>query len=427
VIAAAAAVTILVIGPALWMRGPDRPPDRSQWIQLTNFPGSVSGPALSPDGRTLAFVRGPEPRQIYVKMLPDGQPVQLTHDSFDKGSLAFHWDTWAVPVFGGEPKLLLKNASGLVWTGPRQVLFSDKTGLHMGIVAAEESRIGQRDIYLPAHEHAMAHKSQLSPDRKWVLLVEMDQDHQWLPCRMVPFDGRSSGRPVGPPRAGCTSGAWSPDGKWMYVSSDAGGAHHIWRQRFPDGRPEQVTSGPTEEKSIAMAPDGRSFVTAVALSNVGIWVHDASSDQLISMDGNSVDPKFTRDGRRLYYRVVKKTPTAGQIPGAFRMWRAGHRGLGPAARSSSGLRGSPTVFVPTGMGCGRRSNNRRIFYGAFRRTVNGSLHGLRLRPGESLCRLFLLAGDHRFSSPGLLTAGISHRMAALYLSVGDRLGRAGVM
>jgi serine/threonine protein kinase len=315
VIAAAAAVTILVIGPALWMRGPDRPPDRSQWIQLTNFPGSVSGPALSPDGRTLAFVRGPEPRQIYVKMLPDGQPVQLTHDSFDKGSLAFHWDTWAVPVFGGEPKLLLKNASGLVWTGPRQVLFSDKTGLHMGIVAAEESRIGQRDIYLPAHEHAMAHKSQLSPDRKWVLLVEMDQDHQWLPCRMVPFDGRSSGRPVGPPRAGCTSGAWSPDGKWMYVSSDAGGAHHIWRQRFPDGRPEQVTSGPTEEKSIAMAPDGRSFVTAVALSNVGIWVHDASSDQLISMDGNSVDPKFTRDGRRLYYRVVKKTPTAARYMG----------------------------------------------------------------------------------------------------------------
>jgi hypothetical protein len=232
-------------------------------------------------------------------MLPDGQPVQLTHDDFDKWSPSFSpdgariaytivdpgfdWDTWTVPVFGGESQLLLKNASGLVWTGPRQVLFSEiKSAVHMGIVAAEENRIGQRDVYLPAHEHAMAHRSYLSPDRKWVLLVEMDQDHVWLPCRLVPFDGRLPGRPVGPLGAGCTSGAWSPDGKWMYFSSAAGGSHHIWRQRFPDGRPEQVTFGPTEEESIAMAPDGRSFVTAVTLSNVSIWMHDANGDRLIS-------------------------------------------------------------------------------------------------------------------------------------------------
>jgi len=36
------------------------------------------------------------------------------------------------------------------------------------------------------------------------------------------------------------------------------------------GGPEQVTPGPTEEEGIAMAPDGRSFVTAVTLSNVAV-------------------------------------------------------------------------------------------------------------------------------------------------------------
>ena len=42
-----------------------------------------------------------------------------------------------VPVRGGEPQLLLKNASGLVWTGPRRVMFSEmKKGVRMGIVAA---------------------------------------------------------------------------------------------------------------------------------------------------------------------------------------------------------------------------------------------------------------------------------------------------
>ena len=38
----------------------------------------------------------------------------------------------------------------------------------------------------------------LSPDGKWVLLVEMDIDHLWEPCRLVPADGSSSGHKVGP-------------------------------------------------------------------------------------------------------------------------------------------------------------------------------------------------------------------------------------
>ena len=124
---------------------PGSPPDRSEWVQITKLPDSVSQPALSPDGRMVAFVRGPEtffgPGQIYVKTLPDGEPVQLTHDSFDKMSpvfspdgariayttvnAQFDWDTWVVPVLGGEPQQWLRNASGLVWTGPRQVLFSE--------------------------------------------------------------------------------------------------------------------------------------------------------------------------------------------------------------------------------------------------------------------------------------------------------------
>src|SRR5262249_1966486 len=33
----------------------------------------------------------------------------------------------------------------------------------------------------------------------------------WLPCRLVPMDGGSPGRSVGPPSAPCTFAAWSPD------------------------------------------------------------------------------------------------------------------------------------------------------------------------------------------------------------------------
>jgi DNA-binding winged helix-turn-helix (wHTH) protein len=136
--------------------------DRSRklWVQITDFADSATSPALSPDGRMIAFIRGPEtflsPGQIYVKMLPDGQPVQLTHDDSTKMAPAFspdgsriaytatdkraEWNTWVVPVLGGEPEELLPNAAALTWTDPEHVLFSEiKTGNHMGIATAMES------------------------------------------------------------------------------------------------------------------------------------------------------------------------------------------------------------------------------------------------------------------------------------------------
>src|SRR5262249_40983598 len=83
---------------------------------------------------------------------------------------------------GGDPRPLLRNASGLTWIGPKDVMFSEiKAGVHMGIVVAEESRIGARDVYLPPDEPGMAHRSYPSPDRNWVLLVEMDKDHYFFP------------------------------------------------------------------------------------------------------------------------------------------------------------------------------------------------------------------------------------------------------
>ena len=78
----------------------------------------------------------------------------------------------------------------------------------------------------------------------------------------------------------------------MYFSSSGGGAFHTRRQRFPDEKPEQITLGPCEEEGIAMAPDGRSFITAVGQRQRSVTLHEPSVDRQISLEGYAYNPKF---------------------------------------------------------------------------------------------------------------------------------------
>jgi eukaryotic-like serine/threonine-protein kinase len=309
-----------------------RPPASSdQWTQLTDFSDSVTSPALSPDGKMLAFIHGPSTffgtGEIDAKVLPNGDPVELTHDATMKMSPEFSpdgstiaytvytagaWDTWSVPVLGGDARKMFTNAEGLTWIDPDHLLFSQIiSGTHMSVVTTGQTGDPRRDIYVPPRERGMAHRSAISPDRKSVLLADMDNGG-WLPCRLVPFDGSSAGKTVGPADAACTYVAWSPDGKWMYLNSESGGRFHIWRQRYPDGAPEQLTSGATEEEGIAVAPDGNSLITSVGLRESTIWIQDGKGEHQLSTQGFAEGPRFSRDGKKLYY-LVRRHGLSGQF------------------------------------------------------------------------------------------------------------------
>jgi len=310
-------------------RGPVPAPNHGDWIQITNFSDSAVEPGLSPDGRMLTFIRAPRTftsvGQVYVMRLPDGEPRRLTDDGRTKMSPVFSpdgssvayttidenwaWDTWRVPISGGPASPLVANASGLSWIGRGELLFSEvRVGTHMSIVTGDDQRNGVREVYVPPRHTGMAHRSYLSPDRRSVLLTEMEL--VWLPCRLVPFDGSSRGREVGPPGASCTSAAWAPDGRWMYFSSNAGGAFHLWRQEFPNGTLHQVTSGAAEEEGIAIAPDGRSLITSVGTGVSTIWIRNGRGERPLSEQGHSFLPRFSRDGGTVFYLVSER-------PGAF--------------------------------------------------------------------------------------------------------------
>jgi Tol biopolymer transport system component len=336
----AALVALLVAGSAVltvMLRAPSTggtASAASDYTQVTNVTDSAFLPALSPDGRMLAFIRGQTATiggtgDIFIKLLPDGEPVRLTHDGGKKMKPTFtpggdrvaygvpslmtnpkNWSTWTVPVIGGDSRLVLNNASALSWVpgaSPSRVVFSEvDSGIHMAIVTAAEDGTDGRVVYSPVEHDAMAHVSFPSPDRKHLLVAEMEDG--WRPCRLVPLErGRQSGPPaeagalIGPPHGQCSGAAWSTDGQWMYLSVDTGDGYHIWRQRFPDGTPVQITQGATEEEGLAIAPDGQSFFTSIGIRQSTLWIHDARGERQITSEGYASLPRFSPDGRKIYF------------------------------------------------------------------------------------------------------------------------------
>jgi eukaryotic-like serine/threonine-protein kinase len=342
VVVAGAGMALVVAGSLAAYRWfdpePAAPSDASHWEQLTDFADSATQPSLSADGRMLAFIRGDStfatPGQIYLKHLPDGEPTALTRDEHVKmdpvfspdgnrlaytvsgraGAMATDWNTWEIPVVRGEPRLWLANAAALTWTAKGQILFSQiKSGLHMGIVTASETRSGARELYFPAHENGMAHRSALSPGGQSLLVAEMNEAGMFTSCRLIPATGEAAGRTVGP-SGRCTNVAWSPDGGTMYFTADAGEGAHIWQQRFPDGVPEQLTiSRTTQEEGLAVTPDGRSIITSVGQQRRGVWIHDASGERQISREGYAYWPLLSADGRKVSFRV-SRGPAGGTAP-----------------------------------------------------------------------------------------------------------------
>ena len=330
VIAAAAVIILTAAGFSLWQRfaGSERAGTPTlRWEQLTNFNDAAEIPAISRDGKQLAFLRGPGSfgnstnfGELWFKALPNGEPFQLTRNGIRKQTINFSedggrlyftqiegqfvWNTYELPLVGGQqPTLFMANATGLSWVGGDHVLFSTiRSGIHMKLATSNPSRTDERDVYVPADRtNGMVHRSALSPDGKSVLLAEMDSAW-WERCRVVPFDGSSPGRSVGP-EGSCTWGQWSPDGKWMYftVASRTGGSH-VWRQRFPDGTPEQLTpSCASEEEGLAVLPDGKSFITAAGTQQSSIWLYDEKANVTqVASEGFSFFPTLSPDGKKVY-------------------------------------------------------------------------------------------------------------------------------
>ena len=290
-------------------------------------------PALSPDGRSVAYAAGtPVALKIFVRQVAGGRAIPLTNDTSE-----LEWE----PHWSADGSRILFLARGGVWSA--------------------SSSGGDARPEIPAPAGSPVVSAEWSPDEKTIAYVVDDSLFLWanqrrerllatVPapalCRWSP-DGRlvacASGNAyylepgivfanLSPSRivvvrvrdgAALTvtdstslnqSPVWAPDGRWLYFVSDRDGPRDIFAQRIvadghASGEPVRLTTG-LGPQSISFSADGSRLAYAPLVATSSIWslpvpahppVSAAGAEQVTSGDQVIEEPYATRDGRWLMY------------------------------------------------------------------------------------------------------------------------------
>ncbi len=128
----------------------------------------------------------------------------------------------------------------------------------------------------------------------------------------------------------------SIDGRWIYYDSDVSGVSELYRQRLPEGEPEQLTTDPSDEFSPDPSPDGRELAFHSWRSgsrDLYVMPLDGGPAQAVTStsDVREVNPVWSPDGRALTFTLF------GRPSGIWVVHRAANGRWGkPVERAASG-------------------------------------------------------------------------------------------
>jgi serine/threonine protein kinase len=212
-------------------------PSAMHFRAVTNFSGVQSHPALSPDGRSVAFVSNRDGHyNIYVGLLNGANPVKLTDDpnlkktpcwSPDGNEIAYArlndsgiWDIWKVPALGGTSRRLILNASDPAWSRDGRWL-TYRTSSTGAIWISDALGQNGREL-TPAQNELFGNSGpRFSPDgRKIVYAASLGGPTGEL--EIVDVDSGKVRR-LTHDAALVLSPAWSADGQSIYFSSSRRG------------------------------------------------------------------------------------------------------------------------------------------------------------------------------------------------------------
>ena len=279
-------------------------------------------PVLSPDGRTVAWIRmiSSEVMDLYTVPLVGGTPSRLTYDN--TGLYADMWTpdsraivfsstrngmqaNWRIPAEGGAPQpetvypgvgSLSRDGSRLVWEGPAG--FESSTSIwRFDISPANRSVVRRRKLLATTSFDGAA---QPSPDNRQIVFesARSGSDEIWRAgsdgsetLRLTSFN-----RHAGTPR-------WSPDGRWIAFDYRPGDHSEIWIMDNEGRNPRQVVSGNHENVAPGWSSDGKGVLFASnRTGRYEVWRHDLGTRQETQITKNGgFAPAASSDGGQIFF------------------------------------------------------------------------------------------------------------------------------
>jgi Tol biopolymer transport system component len=308
---------------------------------LTAYPGNQLHPAISHDGKQLAFVWNGEDGQnydIYVKLIDIGSPVRLTTDaSLD---LAPQWSpddrfisflritengisVYTVPALGGtEHKLADLNGPSPWKSDVLQVLVGagaawSSDGTELIVSDQETASPGTSSLYaLPLNgsgRRRITHPSNQTRDLNAIF------DHAGKHIAFIRETSNSSGdiflcdpdganvRQVTFDRMRVRGLAWSPDDRTLVFASNRAGADELWQVPARGGTPESFAAKGNTISYPTLSADGAILAYTSTAENTNIWriplnaSRSLRAEPLLSSTGRNNSAHYSPDGRHIAF------------------------------------------------------------------------------------------------------------------------------
>jgi Tol biopolymer transport system component/tRNA A-37 threonylcarbamoyl transferase component Bud32 len=340
---AAAALTAIVIaaGAALWLTRPKAaaPAKTSALVRRTSDPGLTTDPALSPDGKLLAYASdrsGEGNLDIWVQQVSGGEAIRLTRDpaddsepvfSPDGSKLAFHSERegggiYTMSALGGDARRIARQG--------RRPRFSPD-GSQIAYTVGEPQLSAAAKSFMVASEGGQPRQIQpdffsvvapiWSPDGKHLLFVGTQENQQGYDWWVAPLAGGTAARTGAftvfrqHRLPGLTlPSLWTADANSIVFSARSGDTVNLWQLTISPktwqvtGAPRQLTFGAGLEVQPSLAAGHIAFSVLSESANVWKLPIDANAGKVVGEIGRLTEsadrdsaPSISTDGRTLAF------------------------------------------------------------------------------------------------------------------------------